>query len=134
MKPVADGNIPADYVRITMKMVFYDGGYNDWAIKYENIKERLEEVAQIARETGSTNILNTVHDEQLPEYSAREGQDQPQTESSQVQVELRADQAAQEREANQHLPDEPPPGYDEAQAQAVAMRFDERAREDAERG
>ena len=31
------------------------------------------------------------------------------------------------------LPDEPPPNYDEAQAQAITMRFDERAREEADR-
>jgi WW domain-binding protein 2 len=135
VKPVPNGNISAEYPRIRIKLTFYDGGHSDWTLKFENIKGRLAHAAQIARETGQTNILNSVHDEQLPEYSAREGEagDAVQAAAGQAQVERRADQASEERQRDGPLPDEPPPDYDEAQAQAVAMRIDERTQQDAER-
>lgn len=117
-----------------MKLTFNDGGHSDWALKYEEINRNLHHAAQTARETGNTRVLNTVHDEQLPEYTAQEDGSRPtQTVASLVQVEQIAEEAAIEREENQPLPDEPPPGYDEAQAQAIAMQFDERTRQDAER-
>lgn len=136
VRPEPDGNIPSDYPRVTMRLTFHDGGHSDWAMRYEEIRGRLLHAASVARETGNTQVLNMVTDEQLPEYSPREGggrQSQSQTEASQAQVEQQAEEAAREREENQPMPDEPPPGYDEAQAQAIAMRFDERTREDAER-
>jgi WW domain-binding protein 2 len=135
VRPEPDGNIPSDYARVTMRLTFHDGGHSDWALKYEEIRGRLLHAASVARETGNTQVLNMVTDEQLPEYSPREGSQPPsQTVAGQVEVEQQAEEAAREREENQVLPDEPPPGYDEAQAQAIAMRLDERVREDAERG
>ncbi|KAK9780038.1 putative GRAM domain-containing protein [Seiridium cardinale] len=135
VRPEPDGNIPADYTRVTMRLTFNDGGHSDWALKYENIRGRLLHAASVARETGNAHVLNAVTAEQLPEYSPREGGSrQSQIIASQVQVEREAEEAAREREDNQPLPDEPPPDYDEAQAQAIAMQFDERQREDAERG
>ncbi|KAI0133592.1 hypothetical protein BJ170DRAFT_678534 [Xylariales sp. AK1849] len=134
VKTEPDGNIPPDFPRITMRLTFNDGGHSDWALRYEEIRGRLLNAAQIARETGNTRILNTVHDEQLPEYSPREGGSrQSQIEATQTQIEQRAESAARERDGTQPLPDEPPPGYDEAQAQAIAMQFDERAHQEAER-
>ncbi|KAH6648085.1 hypothetical protein BKA67DRAFT_662815 [Truncatella angustata] len=135
VRPEADGNIPADYTRVNMRLTFNDGGHSDWALKYENIRGRLLHAATVARETGNAQVLNSVTAEQLPEYSPREGGSrQSQTFADQTQVERQADEAAEAREQNRALPDEPPPDYDEAQAQAVAMQFDERQREDAERG
>ncbi|KAI1845986.1 hypothetical protein JX265_000912 [Neoarthrinium moseri] len=135
VKPEADGNIPSDYTRVNMRLTFNDGGHSDWALRYEEIRGRLLHAASVARETGNTQILNSVTDEQLPEYSPREGGSrQSQVIASQAQIEQQADEAALAREQGQAAPDEPPPDYDEAQAQAIAMRFDERAREDAERG
>ena len=109
-RPVAGGNISAEYTRANMKLIFYDGGHSDWALKYENMRERVQHAAQMARETGQTNILNMVHGEDLPEYSPRAatfGQTEPQT--SQAQVEQCADEAARQRQAAQSPPDEPPP-------------------------
>ncbi|ETS74310.1 hypothetical protein PFICI_14176 [Pestalotiopsis fici W106-1] len=136
VRPEADGNIPADYTRVTMRLTFNDGGHSDWALKYENIRGRLLHAASVARETGNAHVLNAVTAEQLPEYSPREGTSSRQSQilAGQAQLERRAEEAAREREDNQPLPNEPPPDYDEAQAQAIAMRFDERQREDAERG
>lgn len=117
-----------------MKLVFNDGGHSDWAIKYEKIKERVHHYAQLARETGQTNMLNMVHGEDLPEYSPRAaGFEQPARDHQQVQVEERAEEAARQQQVNQPLPDEPPPDYDAAQMQAVEMQFDERERQENER-
>ncbi|KAK8116122.1 UPF0664 stress-induced protein C29B12.11c [Apiospora sp. TS-2023a] len=134
VKPVAGGHIPADFTRVNMKLVFNDGGHSDWAIKYEKIKERVHHYAQLARETGQTNMLNMVHGEDLPEYSPRAaGFEQPVGDHQQAQVEERAEEAVRQRQANQPLPDEPPPDYDAAQMQAVEMQFDERERQENER-
>ncbi|KAK8084951.1 WW-domain ligand protein [Apiospora hydei] len=122
VKPVPGGHIPADFTRVNMKLVFNDGGHSDWAIKYEKIKERVHHYAQLARETGQTNMLNLVHGEDLPRIFASRGR-----------VEERAQEAARQQQANQPLPDEPPPDYDAAQMQAVEMQFDERERQENER-
>lgn len=133
-RPVAGGNISAEYTRANMKLIFYDGGHSDWALKYENMRERVQHAAQMARETGQTNILNMVHGEDLPEYSPRAATFGPtEPPASQAQVEQRADEAARQQQAAQSPPDEPPPDYDAAQMQAVEMQFDERTRQDAER-
>ncbi|RYP02944.1 hypothetical protein DL765_010648 [Monosporascus sp. GIB2] len=112
-------------------MVFNDGGFSDFQAKFVEINGRLHHAAQLAQETGQTNLLQTVHDEELPEYRPR------QTEGAPSQAEARAvreaDEANQRAQGSQQVPDEPPPNYDEAQAQAISMRFDERAREEAER-
>ena len=89
-RPVAGGNISAEYTRANMKLIFYDGGHSDWALKYENMRERVQHAAQMARETGQTNILNMVHGEDLPEYSPRAATFGPtEPPASQAQVEQR---------------------------------------------
>ncbi|KAI1402721.1 hypothetical protein F4819DRAFT_453698 [Hypoxylon fuscum] len=130
VRPVPDGNIPPDFPRVNLRLTFKDGGSSEFESKFVELKARLHHAAQIAEESGQSNWAQTVHDEQLPEYSGPRGGDNP---SQTREVAQRADEAAQERQAHQQTPDEPPPNYDEAQAQAVSMRFDERAREEAER-
>ncbi|KAI0887990.1 uncharacterized protein GGS22DRAFT_154745 [Annulohypoxylon maeteangense] len=130
VRPVADGNIPPEFPRVNLRLTFKDGGSSEFESKFVELKARLHHAAQIAEESGQSNWAQTVHDEQLPEYSGPQGGDS----ASQVsEVARRADEAAREQQAHQQTPDEPPPNYDEAQAQAVSMRFDERMREEAER-
>ncbi|KAH8666692.1 hypothetical protein BX600DRAFT_278998 [Xylariales sp. PMI_506] len=134
VRPEPDGNIPAAYTRVTMRLTFNDGGHSNWALKYEEIRGRLLHAAQLARDTGDSRALNTIHGEQLPGYSPPTGTDSMgQTEENQAQMQQEAEDAAREREHHQGVPDEPPPDYDEAQAQAVAMQFDQREREENER-
>ena len=114
-----------------MKLIFNDGGFSDFQAKFVEINGRLHHAAQLAQETGQTHLLQTVHDEQLPEYRPRQaGGDAGQGEATGVRE---ADEASRRAQQGQQVPDEPPPNYDEAQAQAISMRFDERAREEAER-
>ncbi|KAI2628805.1 hypothetical protein GGR54DRAFT_636519 [Hypoxylon sp. NC1633] len=130
VRPVPDGNISPDFPRVNLRLTFKDGGSSDFESKFVELKGRLHHAAQIAEESGQSNWAQTVHDEQLPEYSGPQGGDNSNRAS---EVARRADEAAREQQAQQQTPDEPPPDYDEAQAQAVTMRFDERMREEAER-
>ncbi|KAI5866238.1 hypothetical protein GGS23DRAFT_376507 [Durotheca rogersii] len=130
VRPVPDGNIPPEFPRVNLRLTFKDGGSSEFESKFVELKARLHHAAQIAEESGQSNWAQTVHDEQLPEYSGPQGSNNPNQASDVAQ---RADEAARQRQAQQSTPDEPPPNYDEAQAQAVSMRFDERMREEAER-
>lgn len=133
-RPVADGNIPTDITQVNAKFVFHDGGFNDFQSKFTLINSRLHDAAQLAQETGDARLLQTVHDEQLPEYTGpQRGSDGGQGDNPVSPDAQRADQANRQAQENPSVPDEPPPGYDEAQAQAITMRFDERARDEAER-
>ncbi|KAI1185346.1 hypothetical protein F5B17DRAFT_35074 [Nemania serpens] len=125
VRPVPDGNIPADYFTVTLKLTFKDGGSSEFESKFVEIKARLHHAVQIAEESGQRNWALHVHDEQLPEYTAAQGPSDhnPSTASN----------TTRQAEASQGLPEEPPPDYDEAQAQAVSMRLDEQLREEAER-
>jgi hypothetical protein len=119
---------------VTLKLTFKDGGFSEFDSKLGEIKARLHHAAQIAEESGQRNWALTVHDEQLPEYTASQGQGSSDlTRPTTGEVAQRADVAALQADMNQAAPDEPPPDYDEAQAQAVSMRLDERLREEAER-
>jgi hypothetical protein len=130
---VPNGNIPPDFPKVTLKLTFKDGGFSEFESKFVEIKARLHHAAQIAEESGQRNWALTVHDEQLPEYTASQGRGpSDQTRPTTDEVTQRANDAARQAEISQVTPDEPPPDYDEAQAQAVSMRFDERLREEAE--
>ncbi|KAH9907476.1 hypothetical protein F4778DRAFT_722055 [Xylariomycetidae sp. FL2044] len=134
VRPVPNGNISPEFPRVTLKLIFKDGGSSDFESKFVELKARLHHAAQIAEESGQRNWVQTVHDEQLPEYTGPPGgQVTGQPGSVQSDVASGADESGRQRDAAQPTPDEPPPDYDEAQAQAVTMRFDEQAREDAER-
>lgn len=131
VRPVPDGNIPSEVTWAKVKLVFNDGGFSDFQAKFVEINGRLHHAAQLAQETGQTNLLQTVHDEELPEYRPR--QTTGDAGHAETTAARQADEANQQAQQSQQVPDEPPPNYDEAQAQAISMRFDERAREEAER-
>ncbi|KAJ0119440.1 hypothetical protein J7T55_013641 [Diaporthe amygdali] len=131
-KPRAGGGIPGDVPRIEILLIFNHGGVEGFHSKYSLMFERLAHARDVARETG-TRI--TVHDDDLPPYSAAEAGDAPgqqsgQTSSAPAQSQPEAPAATQQP---QPTPNEPPPDYDEAQAQAVEQQFEERDRQDAER-
>ncbi|KAI0011495.1 hypothetical protein F4779DRAFT_572981 [Xylariaceae sp. FL0662B] len=134
VRPVPDGNIPPEFPRVNLRLTFKDGGSSEFEAKFVELKARLHHAAQIAEESGQRNWVQTVHDEQLPEYSGpQQGGAPGQGGPVAGEAAQRADEVAREQQAQQATPDEPPPDYDEAQAQAVTMRFDERMREEAER-
>ncbi|KUI52898.1 hypothetical protein VP1G_00501 [Cytospora mali] len=125
-KPRAGGGIPGDVPRVEVTLIFNHGGIDGFHGKYSLMYERLTHARDVARETG-TRI--TVHDDDLPPYSPTEAGS-----ASNQPAPLQAPQdTGTQTQAPQPTPNEPPPGYDEAQAQAVEQQFEERDREDAER-
>jgi hypothetical protein len=139
-------------------MTFRDGGAFDYHTIFEQIKERLYNALSIAREEGrnigSVGILGgadlaSVHLEQLPAYepppqalnvSSAEVQDlippeEPTARDSGIAGLRGSNQSKPEEDLStspMEPPNEPPPGYEEAQAQAVTMNLDQRLREEAE--
>lgn len=111
------------------------------------IKERLQQAYSVARESGGAgNVdLASVHLEQLPAYEpAREvepEEDGP-TILSPIPTRpgrdsgidgVRSPEGESPKTEQSTAPDEPPPGYEEAQAQAVTVDLDRRLREESER-
>jgi WW domain-binding protein 2 len=127
---VSQGGIPPDIVRVEIKLTFKDGGHNEFRARFEELKERLEHIRRIERETGQT--VN-IPDEPLPAYEAR-NETNNQSESGLAPVPAPPAVGRSSSSASQNpRPNEPPPDYDEAQAQAVSMRLEDHIREEAER-
>lgn len=128
-KPRSGGGIPGDIPRVEFTFVFNNGGIDAFNNKYNLIHERLSHAREIARETG-TGI--TVHDDDLPPYSPTAGG--PATgPASRGPADVSQSSSAPGAQQTQPTPNEPPPGYDDSQAQAVEQQFDDRDRQDAER-
>jgi hypothetical protein len=128
---------------VELKLTFKEGGAFDYHNIFEQVKERLYNAVQMARDQGR-NVgsvggvvdvagLGEVHMEQLPAYEAPPG---PESDHDQITVAdgLSPHRAGAQTQPHDPSPDEPPPGYEEAQAQAVGISFDQRLREEAERG
>ncbi|DAA74044.1 TPA_exp: Uncharacterized protein A8136_3826 [Trichophyton benhamiae CBS 112371] len=52
VQPVSGGGIPASFAAIQLKLTFKDGGAFDFHSNYEQIKERLQQAVERARESG----------------------------------------------------------------------------------
>jgi hypothetical protein len=140
-------------------MIFREGGAFDYHTIFEQIKERLHHAISIARDEGrnigSVGVLRGadlagVHLEQLPAYEPppRTSSAEPTEARNAVSPNhppVRDSGVAGLRGSNHPKPEEdvstppveppnePPPGYEEAQAQAVGIDLDQRLREEAER-
>lgn len=140
-------------------MTFREGGAYDYHTIFEQIKERLHQAISIAREEGrdvgahgplGAAAVVGAHLEQLPAYEpTREAVNTQQPEELSPQpgsarplvptardsgvAGLHASPPAKSQEEVFSPPNEPPPGYEEAQAQAVGIHLDQTLREEAER-
>ncbi|EHK99888.1 putative UPF0664 stress-induced protein C29B12.11c [Glarea lozoyensis 74030] len=145
VKPVSGGGIPATHSAVELKLTFKEGGAFDYHTIFEQIKERSHQAYTVARDNGQNGIADAgnIHLEQLPAYeapanNAREP-DEPRI-LSPVPVRPTGPPApavssqATTTAANLPAPDEPPPGYEEAQVQAVGIDLEQRMRNEAERG
>lgn len=153
MRPSVGGGIPPDVPRLDIKLTFKDGGHDAFQSKFEVMKERLAYARTLQQETGQ--IIPTGED--LPKYEATlpaRGSRSPPVPgaapelatasagaSTASSVLRPAEEPAPEstsapesgRGFSQVTPDEPPPDYEEAQAQAIGMRLEEDLREAADR-
>lgn len=148
-KPVPGGNIPPTHTAVELKFTFRDGGAFDFHSFYEQIRERLFQAYTVAQETSQRDAagnidLTNVNLEQLPAYeAAQEVEDDGLAILSPVPTRPGQDSGVngvRSPETNSPpkpnastAPDEPPPGYEEAQAQAVTVDLDQRLRGNAKR-
>jgi len=141
VKPVSGGGIPATHSAIELRFTFREGGAFDFHTTFEQIKERAYQAYTVARENGAAATagvdLANVHLEQLPAYEpAREVEedDEPRILSPVPVRPSRTNTGEVERPSvAPPAPDEPPPGYEEAQVQAVSSDLEQRLREEVER-
>ncbi|CAN8098033.1 unnamed protein product [Discula destructiva] len=125
-RPRPGGGIPADIPRVEALMIFNNGGMSEFHSKYGVMYERLLHARDVMRETGARV---TVHDDDLPAYTpVAAGASVP---TASAPVEPSPASAENVALQPQLTPNEPPPGYDEAQAQAVEQQFDEREQQQA---
>ncbi|OHE90388.1 WW-domain ligand protein [Colletotrichum orchidophilum] len=129
--PVSGGGVPADIPRVEVKLSFKEGGHSEFRQRFEELKERLEHVRRLQQETGQA--VN-IPDEPLPAYEATEGGGvAPSTIAPQQQEEPAGRPASSGGQNANRRPDEPPPNYDEAQAQTLSMRLEDHVREESDR-
>ncbi|KAG9240869.1 hypothetical protein BJ878DRAFT_262588 [Calycina marina] len=126
-KPVAGGGIPETHSVVEVKITFKEGGAFDFHSTFEQIKERVHQAYSVARENGQGGaVLSGVHLEQLPAYEANPDAPKEANEpvihallprrGSVTPTTTILDPVAAPLTASVPTPDEPPPGYEEAQA------------------
>ena len=147
LQPVNGGGIPPHHAFVKLKMTFKEGGAFDFSSTYERIKETLSQVSEQARENGRPVDLSTVDLEQLPAYEevaaavpttvpitastthiqrptpiSPTGASRPLPRVNGTIDHGRDRKGPSNPEPAEQLPppNEPPPGYDEAQQSSVA--------------
>ncbi|KAG5931639.1 hypothetical protein E4U53_001669 [Claviceps sorghi] len=123
--PVSGGGLPPELPRIEVKFTFSDGGMMEFNEAYIRLRERLFQYQDMRREMGPGA---DIPDEPLPAYEASENQPAAGTSSS-LNV---AGNVPSDSSSSRRAPNEPPPNYDEAQAQQLSMRLEDHIRGDAD--
>jgi len=153
LQPVTGGGIPPQHAYIEMKMTFKDGGAFDFHTTFEEVKASLSHALEIARESGHTtgqtsNIdLSNVHLDQLPAYEEAGGNVAAPAQQIFRPVPISVNNTRQPPSTGQGStvpasnesttgeqfvpPDEPPPGYEEAQASSLVNHLEERVRRES---
>ena len=124
-------------------MTFKDGGAFDFHSTYERVKERLQQVVDVARESGqlfddgfgssgrrgddplSRVNLNNVHLDELPAYEANPTS--PLLNSSNTDTTSQSRNASRAEESTEPPPSEPP-RYEEVQRESIADELERRMR------
>lgn len=121
VKPVSGGNVPPEIPRLDVKITFKAGGGSEFGSTFEAQKELVEHARQIRLETGQGVAIPN---EQLPAYEATAND----TRSSNTLRTAAPVQRSTSSGSQNPPPNEPPPGYDEAQAQNLADRLESHVR------
>ena len=128
---MSGGGIPPDLPRIEVKFTFSDGGMMDFNEAYMRLRERLFQFQEMRRDIGPGA---DIPDEQLPAYEAQ-GSSVQNTGGGASTLEVpRARPNRSDSSSSRRAPDEPPPGYDEAQAQQISIRLEDHIRDEVNRG
>lgn len=149
------GGIPPQHAALELKITFKEGGAFDFSAKYEQVKERLQQAVDVARESGhvtgdgsetgdgrgggalSQVNMDSVHLDELPAYEApgrghtlETGQPVTTTTRSQG-GEAAPSGVGQPASQTFTPPVEPPPGYEEVQMDSIADELERRLRRDS---
>lgn len=131
VQPVSGGGIPASLPAIQCKVTFKEGGAFDFHNHYERIKERLQQVVEVSRESsrGANNVdMSSVHLEDLPAYSGPNDV-APGASPERPRTPVTTQESTPSEPSRDPEPLEPPPGYEEVQQQSVANVLEERLRQ-----
>lgn len=126
--PVSGGGIPPDLPRVEVKFTFSDGGMMEFNDAYIRLRERLFQFQEMRREMGPGA---DIPDEPLPAYEAAGAE--PATTGASLEVPTTG-HARSESSSSRRAPNEPPPGYEEAQAQQLSNRLEDHIRDGVNRG
>lgn len=143
-KAVQGGGIPAAHSIFEIRLTFREGGAFDFHTTFEQIKERLHQAYSVARENGQGGVtanLASVHLEQLPAYEPTRDAERRQNEPAILSpIPVRPTDrdgrqpgsgATREARHTEAPASDPPPGYEEVQAQATTSGLDHGARHDS---
>lgn len=100
----------------------------DFNETYIRLRERLHQYQEMRREMGPGA---DVPDEPLPAYEATQASG---AENTLAPPPPPQQPAASDSSASRRGPNEPPPGYDEAQAQQISNRLEDHIRDGVDRG
>lgn len=119
LQPVPNGGIPQPSTGVVeLKLTFKEGGAFDFHSKYERLKERAQQIQEVAdTSTGAHGGQQGADLEELPAY--REESDRPlmpplvQQQTQPAPVQTAASSERQTNEQRSNVPSEPPPQYEE---------------------
>jgi len=112
--------------RIEAKFTFKDGGHNDFQHKFEWLKERLHHARDLGMAPGQNFEPPPPYDPAVPGSTSGASDAEGGASSARAG-------ASDQNQPPQPPPDEPPPDYLEAQTSAVAIQYEQRMRDEAER-
>jgi WW domain-binding protein 2 len=158
LQPVQGGGIPVTGPRgglVEIKLTFKEGGAFDFHTKFEQVKERLQQAVEVSRSDAGTSsssaannldALGNVNMEDLPAY--QEDSDGPlispvgppvvpipwPTEVQHIAVQRDSGVGVEDDRPKpaEDVPNEPPPGYEEAQMQGLREEVERRMSEERE--
>ncbi|KAI9725802.1 MAG: hypothetical protein M1828_002431 [Chrysothrix sp. TS-e1954] len=131
VQPVINGGIPSRHPALELKLTFKDGGAVDFHAQFIRIKERMQQVMDVARTTGQGTgsggvNMDAVHLDELPAYEATSSVPTTTQPSNPPAVGQATSPMNNPRSSGNatNTPAEPPPGYEEVQRDSIAESLD----------
>ena len=150
LQPVTGGGIPSHCAFVEIKMTFKEGGAFDFHSTFERVRDSLLQAVENAEASGQELDPENVHLDQLPAYGEVSGTrmappqdgrgDPPLVAPTPIHASQAGHPSASARPADavrpgdtatpEHFepPNEPPPGYEEAQSSGIRDQLEESVR------
>ena len=133
LKPVTGGGVPAQHPFVELKMTFREGGAFDFHSTFERIRDSLLQAVEQAHANGQEFNPANVHLDELPAYTEGAPQtgpppQQPRSGAPSQSLAPEPPPVARPSSGGFQPPNEPPPGYEEAQSSGVRDQMEESIR------